>query len=412
MSTSAEERWDRLFLVLPFPLLAFAVAVAFATGPATGSLEPTGRLVAQVGLVVVLVGWIWWWTLAHPQWRQDRSRMQVYYAGRTALALVLTLLNPLYCIFAWIGFIDAHDYFRRRACTVSMAATSITMAIGQSGGLPPAHWWQLVALFMLNFALASLFGGYGRILWESNEERAVVIVELEQVNADLERALAENAALQDTVLTQAREAGVQEERQRLAREIHDTLAQSLAGILAQVQAAAADPAAAGVRDRLGLTAALARGALADARRSVMDLAPAPLTCHSLAVAVTDLAQGWSTEHRVHADVVVTGEPRPLHLEVEATVLRVAQEALSNVAKHARAERVGVTLSFDENEVILDVRDDGVGFDTDHPRQPASFGLRGMRQRTERLAGSLAIEAEAGAGTALSVRLPAVRRGAA
>jgi signal transduction histidine kinase len=95
--------------------------------------------------------------------------------------------------------------------------------------------------------------------------------------------------------------------------------------------------------------------------------------------------------------------------VEATLLRVAQEALANVAKHARAGRVGVTLSYVDGEVIVDVRDDGVGF---HPDDPApGFGLRGMRQRAERLAGVLDVESEPGAGTAVSVRLPALERGA-
>ena len=105
-------------------------------------------------------------------------------------------------------------------------------------------------------------------------------------------------------------------------------------------------------------------------------------------------------------------PRTLHPEVEATLLRITQESLSNVGKHADATRVGVTLTYDDDEVILDVRDDGVGFDPTAPERPTSFGLRGMRQRADRLAGALDVETAPGAGTAVCVRLPALERSAA
>src|SRR5690606_11045997 len=209
----------------------------------------------------------------------------------------------------------------------------------------------------------------------------------------------------------AREAGVQQERQRLAQEIHDTIAQSLAGVLAQLQAADGERDLEAVRRRVARASSLAREALGEARRSVMDLAPEPLSVGTLADAVTDLVRSRGQERRVRADVVVAGEPRPLHREVEATVLRIAQEALANVAKHAGATRVGVTLTYDD-EVVLDVRDDGRGFDDAAPRPATSFGLRGMRQRADRLAGELAIETEPGGGTAVSVRLPALERTAA
>ncbi|WP_420114644.1 sensor histidine kinase, partial [Pseudactinotalea sp.] len=246
----------------------------------------------------------------------------------------------------------------------------------------------------------------------SNAARAAAISELESLNADLEQALSENARLQETVVAQAHEAGTQQERQRLAREIHDTIAQSLAGVLAQLQAAQEQHDPDAVRSRVDRAADLAREALADARRSVMNLAPAPLSGGTLPDAVSALVSAWGAQHEVRAEAIIAGEPRPLHPEVEATALRIAQEALSNVGKHAGASRVGITLTYDDEELILDVRDDGVGFDPAHAAPPASFGLRGMRQRTDRLAGALEIEAAPGAGTAVSVRLPALARSAA
>ena len=119
------------------------------------------------------------------------------------------------------------------------------------------------------------------------------------------------------------------------------------------------------------------------------------------------------------EVETTGEARALHPEVEVTLLRVAQEALANVAKHAGASRAGVTLSYMEDVVSLDVRDDGVGFAAAEgrrePRQARSpagsgFGLVAMRQRVSRLAGQLEIESEPGAGTAVSASLPAIGLG--
>lgn len=413
--TTAVERWHRWFTYLPFAALAVATVVAMVAGPHIGATTPTARLVAQLGLAVAVAAWLWWCTVVRPELGRERPWAVVYYVVRTALALVLTLLNPLFCIFGWVGYIDADAIFRGRARWVAVAATAVIVASGQSGGLPTALDGQaalFAVLLVVNFGLAAVFSSYGNSMERSNNERAAAITELETLNADLEQALAENARLQETVVAQAHEAGTQQERQRLAREIHDTIAQSLAGVLAQLQAAQEEADPAMVQRRVDRAAGLARDALAEARRSVMNLAPAPLTAATLPEAVSTLVNDWGTQHGVRADPVIAGEPRLLHPEVEATVLRIAQEALSNVAKHAAATRVGVTLTYDDDELILDVRDDGVGFDPAHAAPPTSFGLRGMQQRADRLAGALEVEAAPGAGTAVSARLPALARSAA
>ncbi len=135
------------------------------------------------------------------------------------------------------------------------------------------------------------------------------------------------------------------------------------------------------------------------------LSPAPLDGSRLPEALEDVAQRWSDVNAVPVHVTTTGGSRPLHPEVEVTLLRAAQEGLANVARHARASRVGVTLSFSGDEVMLDVRDDGVGFDD--AAASGGFGFEAMRQRVQRLAGDLAIESEPGGGTAISVRVPAI-----
>jgi signal transduction histidine kinase len=122
-----------------------------------------------------------------------------------------------------------------------------------------------------------------------------------------------------------------------------------------------------------------------------------------------VARSWSAINEIPVEVTTTGEAVILHPEIESALLRTAQEALQNVARHANATRVGVTLSFMGDVVTLDVRDDGVGFEVTEGRARASdgFGLTAMRQRISRVAGTLAIESEPGGGTAVSARGPAI-----
>jgi signal transduction histidine kinase len=208
-------------------------------------------------------------------------------------------------------------------------------------------------------------------------------------------------------VAQAREAGVLDERQRMARELHDTLAQGLAGIITQLEAA--EQSGDDVRRRhLEAARRLARESLTEARRSVDALRPEPLVDARLPEAIE---ARWSALNGVAAEVTVTGAARPLRPEIEVTLLRAAQEALANVAKHADAHRVGLTLSYMEDLVTLDVRDDGAGFVVNGAAARANddggFGLVAMRERVQGLAGRLEVESEPGAGTALSISVPAI-----
>jgi signal transduction histidine kinase len=210
--------------------------------------------------------------------------------------------------------------------------------------------------------MATAFSRWGEITTPHNEQRKQTIIELAEANAKLEAAMAENAALQARLLAQAGEAGTLDERQRMAREIHDTLAQGLTGIITQVQAARS---AEGRPDdwprHLDNAADLARESLSEARRTVQALGPEPLEQRALCDALEEVVERWSERHGVKAEVTTTGTVRPLHPEVEVALLRTAQEALANVAKHAAAI-VGLTLSYLADLITLDIRDDGVGFD--------------------------------------------------
>ena len=152
----------------------------------------------------------------------------------------------------------------------------------------------------------------------------------------------------------------------MAREIHDTLAQGLTGIVTQLQAAEqaraipADPA--GWRRHVAAATELARDSLSEASRSVDALRPEPLERARLSDALADVAERWSALNGIPVQAQTTGTARPLRPETEFALLRAAQEALANVAKHAHATRVGLTVVLSGDEVALDVRDDGVGFD--------------------------------------------------
>ncbi len=200
------------------------------------------------------------------------------------------------------------------------------------------------------------------------------------------------------LVDRARESGQLGERRRLAREIHDTLIQGFASIAMNVQAAegSADPARA--NRHLGEALRTARESLAEARRIVWALRPEALEDASLPEALSSLAERWS-EGGVPAEIAVTGEARRLAPETEATLLRAAQEALTNVRKHARAHRVVLTLSYMEDRVTLDVKDDGVGFEPGLAGEAGStggFGLGAMRERAEQSGGTVTVESEPGA----------------
>ncbi|QIN85233.1 hypothetical protein GBA63_16680 [Rubrobacter tropicus] len=212
------------------------------------------------------------------------------------------------------------------------------------------------------------------------------------------------------LIEEARRTGMIGERKRLAREIHDTLIQGFASIVMNLEAmegALEDPTepAAFHLDEARTTA---REGLAEARRIVWALRPEALEGFPLPEALSRLVSRWSESNRTRADVAVTGDAVPLPTEVEVTLLRTAQEALTNVGKHASAGRAVLTLSYMGDRVTLDVMDDGVGFEPDGPTvagdMNGGFGLGAMRERVEGAGGSLLVESEPGAGTTLAVEL--------
>jgi signal transduction histidine kinase len=222
-------------------------------------------------------------------------------------------------------------------------------------------------------------------------------------------ALAHQAtlAIQLTRLSaQSRQSAVMAERNRMARDIHDTLAQGFTGVIVQLEAAGeamSQSRTARVSDHLNQASELARESLREARRSVQALRPQALEGKQLSDALKDLVKKMTAGTTVKAEFTSQGEQQKLPPEWEANLLRIGQEVLTNVLRHAQASEFEVRLVFDGREIRLDLRDNGCGFNP--RRRHEGFGLQGMEERAEGMGGQLTIQSAAGKGTAISIVLP-------
>jgi two-component system, NarL family, sensor kinase len=200
--------------------------------------------------------------------------------------------------------------------------------------------------------------------------------------------------------------GALEERHRLAREIHDTLAQGLTATALQLESADAllDAGSEKAHGSLRRALSLTRSNLEEARRSVLDLRAAPLEGRALSEALKDLVDRWEAETGISARYGAVNGSRPLPPRVEAALYRICQEALRNVARHAGAGRVTVRLTATPERVRLVVEDDGRGFDASGVPEDR-HGLVGMRERAEMLGGTLEVRSSPGAGTRIEATVP-------
>jgi signal transduction histidine kinase len=372
VNTSSDQFEQRVFAVLPFLLLVASAAFDVIIDGVDGTH------LAIVGATALWIGFA-----------RDRAPALVYFAGLLALSAVLVGCSPIYGFFVWSGYLAVAFVLPRRLIPAGVLGVAIVVAASQVGGWPGGTFTDWLIYAAVVIANAGVAGTMMLVGAKQDDQRR-----------RLEAALRENAGLHRQLLVQAREAGMLDERARMAREIHDTIAQGLIGIVTQIEAAEDSPEP---RRHLDAATQLARESLNEARRSVQALRPQPLEEARLPEALATVAEGWSALNGVDAAVSTTGDPRPLPVDVEATLLRTAQEALANVAKHASASRVGLTLSYMDDQVTLDVRDDGIGGAT---ARPGGFGLTSMSERIAGLQGALAIESEPGAGTAVSASVPA------
>lgn len=374
--THAWERWWWVWQV--------AAGINFAVGAVASwtDLGGVGRS-RLLGLLVVEAV-----AIAGLSWRRAAWNVVLLLA---AFAAWFGLAGLSGAFWPAVGFLFALCYSRlglRSSLALSAALVGFEGArvVVDGGGAGGA---AIVIAF--SYAGSALFGTWIDRVIEQSRGRADVIGQLEATQGEL-------AATE-------RRAGALEERARLTGEIHDTLAQGFTSIVMLLEAASAclpsDPrGAAGLVDKAGMSA---REHLAEARSLVACDPPPALAGATLAGAVHRLADRVGGELDIPVRPRVDGEPRPLDLHVEVVLLRAAQEGLANVAKHANASTVHLTLAYTDAVTALVVADDGCGFD---PTAVAGgFGLPGMRARVGSLGGHVDLRSAPGEGTTLAVEVP-------
>lgn len=388
-----EPRWDAYYAVV------FAACVAIVEA---GRMPATGRIVATVALIAMVP---WYIFLGRPLMNQDKVVTRgaevegtVYLAGLVVLFAIVQSQNPNAWLLAF-GLLPMcfHVTTLRRGMVFVVIFNVIAGALvaWRSPGLSGA----LTALGIVIFAIAFSYA-YSRWIMkviEQSLDRAALIDQLESTRAELAAA--------------HHEAGVLAERHRLAGEIHDTLAQGFTSIVTLLQAAEASLAPEGqptpqtkaARHHLHLALVTARENLAEARTLVTALTPATLEAGTLGDTVYRVTETTGAQAGIRVRAEVTGTTRRLPTGTEVVLLRVCQEALANVRKHAAARQVSVRLCYADTTVRLTVKDDGSGF---HPATAnGGYGLKGMRDRVRQVGGTIELTSAPGAGTEVRAEVP-------
>lgn len=358
------------------PYVVLVVLIAHVLGADWGAWErllPTLVLCLAAVLLIILLR-----DLPTP-WRGRQAAVVALMAGMITLNLALVLQDSWFGFMTVVTFSFAYSLIEWPWQLLAVAATATVAGIAQSSGFAPGAAGTLETLGVVALNIVVMCGmSWGLQLSRRNEARAVT---------DAERA-------------------------RMAREIHDTLAQGFAGIVTQLQAGEQAPDEASRRRHTDAALALARDGLAEARRSVHALRPTALDAVRLPEALGNVARSWSARTGIPVRISTAGDASGLGTDAEVALLRTAQEALTNIERHAQAHEVVLTLRSDADGIRLEVRDDGRGFDpaaqADRAGGPdaGGYGLVAMRERLESVAGRLAVESQPGQGAAIRAEIPA------
>lgn len=319
-----------------------------------------------------------------------------------ALVLTWALAAQASDGFRWLMFplilLVLHVLPRPAALATVLAMTCWTIGVG----LPSASERplpQILGPVLGALTAVGVWSANAAIVAESRQ-RALLVAELTQARDEAESLAADLAVAQ-------REAGAQAERARLARDIHDTLAQGFSSIVLLARAAGSastDPAQ--LPSLIAQIEHTAADNLDEARRVVRDLAPSGLHETPLPAALGRLLAQLQTQTGIETDLHVEGPVDHLPMALEVALLRLAQGALANVRLHSHARRCVLTLERDAMSIGLDIVDDGVGFDVAAaPTSAGGFGLRAMRERVAELGGRIDVESDPGDGCAVAIRIP-------
>jgi len=389
----AWEKWEWLWKTLFYATILVSFSIVFFDGNQSTLLWMTGLL------TVAMLLWHWFgMRLAYRNlisW--DKRPLPRFFVilGDIILWFILVNLSPAFYIALFGLFIMVFRHLPIRYAVIAAALLMIATIFEQvddTGGTfkltDPVIW-----LFFFMVLVSVILGFWITNIINQSTERRQLIEQLEATRAEL-------AAVE-------RRQGILEERQRLAREIHDTLAQGFTSIVMHLEAAEgsiSDPQT--TQMHIDQARSTARSSLEQARRVVRDLKPDSLEKYSLPEAIERAALHWGEETGIPVASKTTGNPFPLHPNIEVTLLRAAQEALHNVRKHAQATAVQLTLSYMDDIVILDIQDNGVGLgEAGSSLLSGGFGLQAMRERVEACGGDLTLESDPGEGTTVVITIP-------
>jgi signal transduction histidine kinase len=382
------DAWDRVTW-LWHGLFIGTLAVPTLITLVDGDRDLRERLVT-VAIASGLAGWHVLLVARHPLWWGERALpMAIYWVGVIVATGVLVRREPTYSILLYGQY-------------PLMFATLGWWGLVPTVGTTAVVTWQLGA-WSTGTAAVNLGATVGLSLLI-----ALFVNAISRQNTQRRLALEALAATRAELAETARRAGVLEERARLAREIHDTVAQQFTSVVTQLEAAddALEDRPESARRHVRVARQSARDGLTEVRRSLHSMRPDLLANCSLTEALERTCRRWSTETGVPAQLHVSGPPVALYPEAEIALLRTAQEALTNVAKHAAATRVMVTISYSNDGAALDVDDDGVGFESAPALMPDhGFGIVGMRERLGAVGGTLQVKSTPGRGTTVAAWLP-------
>ncbi len=366
-----------------------ALTLAVPTGVAVVQAPAAEQAAATLALAGGLAAWHWLTALRRPDW-DERTPMLLWLTGVLVFAWALLGRHEAY-LFLLYGLYP-QLFARLGRWTVPGVAALTVLVTWRTGALvaddPAARWGMLGSLL-----LALLIGFFVTALARQTAAREQTLAALEATRAELA----------DT----ARHAGALAERERLAADLHDTIAQGFTGIVMQLEAAEqaldADPDAAA--DHLDRAKHAARDSLGELRRAVHAVRPQALEHGDLAQAIERTVHRWSQQTGVEVTTTTTGTPRPLAPDAEVALLRTAQEGLANIARHARAQAVQLQLTYTPEQVALTVSDDGVGFEPETAADAGGIGLDALAGRLDALGGALSVDSAPGQGTTLVAEVP-------
>lgn len=353
-----------------------------------GDSSPARRTGAICTMIAFALGWA---LVGRHGWRDRRAAL-----GFACFVVVVTLVGTSFVpTFAFIQMIAYPLVWTlagrmRAALLFNLAVCSaVVSGFALSTLLEPREMAvnALVQLVSLGFSIS--FGLWISSISARSEERKLLLDELRATQGRLEGL--------------NREAGATGERERLAREIHDTIAQSLTGLVMLAQRARRETDAAALDSHLAMLEENARAALVDTRSLVSASAPVDFAHGGLGDALTRLADRFPRETGIEMLVSVETNGAALDRDSEVVLLRCAQESLANVRKHSGATSAHLDLTVMKGTSTLRVRDDGHGFDSGGFH--SGFGLPGMRRRLEIVGGTLEIDSSVGRGTTVTVTLP-------